>query len=281
MTRRFAVLVGALVAAAALSSCTTFDNKELAATVNGAELTMADLQSLVESPGLASPTATTEAGTDSVPTEGAAPHGPDLRAAVNNWITVQALGGSLPADLSAVTLEAAAESARASFINAYDASSEYDLAGTNGTTLCLQAIIPAADADAAAIADELNGGAPFAEVFATYNADPGLAETSGILLGLEGSPCISSANLVPEAAAAIKAADSSIGEAFVITLPATGDILLRSRPFAELDAAAAAAVRADLGGQAADEAIRGAKIWVSSRLGSWDPRTATVRPVGN
>ncbi len=53
MTRRFAVLVGALVAAAALSSCTTFDNKDLAATVNGEELSMAELQALVESPGLA------------------------------------------------------------------------------------------------------------------------------------------------------------------------------------------------------------------------------------
>ncbi len=48
MTRRFAVLVGALVAAAALSSCTTFDNKDLAATVNGVELSVDTLNSMLD-----------------------------------------------------------------------------------------------------------------------------------------------------------------------------------------------------------------------------------------
>ena len=296
---RFSVPV--LAGVLALSSCATFSNDS--ARVGDRALSDSELDALIV--GYAS------SGGDTDVT------GPQDAALARNllttWITTEVTldlvareGGSVnDADLAAATekLDAAsgfadaAESVRALFIRNEAARtvlgslmappddelrSLYESGPSDSGVVCVRAILTDSKEEIDTATLRLLGGESFADVAAEVSIDPSKAE-GGALTGEGGSACIDYASVVegvaPQFVDALEATRvDTISTAFEI--PGTGWAIVLPRPFDEV----ADDVRALIGGQAAasatSAALASADVWVSARVGRWNPATAVVEKLG-
>lgn len=205
MKRRLVLTAGALVAVLSLSSCSTFDHSDVAATVNGHELTRDQLDQLVSE------------GADAEAT----------RVTLSQWVKLVLLSGD--------TYETAPTSAN-------DLAAQLGpfayLPPAVGGYACASAIFMTDEASATEASAALDAGATFTEVFDQYNVDPDLG-AGGALIDANGFDCGRLDTLpLPTELSAL-----SIGEVSgPIALGESAFVILRIRPFEEVSAELQAAI---------------------------------------
>ncbi len=254
MKRRLALTAGALVAAISLSACSTFDHPDVAATVNGHDLTRDELDRLADGTGTAV----------------------SFRTALTVWARLVLIEGDTYRATPATTDEVNARvSAALPTLQRTEADGEIYYSGGPAATglACLSAIQANDEATAQQAAAAIADGMSFSEAVSTYNDDPGLAQTGGVLIGQDGSDCVGVDQFSPallETIAALRIGEPTdvlpLGEAFVIIV---------ARPWAELLPASQQSLIA----AAPPLQVRDGAVIIASRFGTWNSEKLTVEAV--
>ncbi len=239
--RRPSIALLVVVVAALSAGCTTFSDNDAAARVGDVEFTHDELVAELEELG---------ATTDQVAQADIA------RGQISAWVAEQVTAAADPA----LAADAYAQGLLAS------------------GSICLDILAVATQADADAAVTDLTDGTPFADLFASANIEPSLAESNGRIgclplteLALDaGNPLVDSITEVNAAspyATAFLPGDAAAGAA---------DLYVVSRfiPFDELGPEDIAIVAGALPADAL-----GLDIYVDPRLGTYDAATATVIPL--
>ena len=239
MKRRLALTAGALVAALSFSSCSTFDHSDVAATVDGHELTRDQLDTLV--------------GADST--------AESTRAAISAWIRLVVIEGngyaSVPTSSADLQQRVAA--------TAYATPAESGLA-------CVSAIVTADEATATAAAQAIAGGMSFNDAFLTYNQSQQLISSGGVILDPDtGLDCAALQGFDPYIDSIASLQPGEISD--VVALP-TSFIIFGLRPWEEVSPESQSLFL--VAAEPADTA--GVDISIASRFGTWNPATLAVEP---
>lgn len=260
--RRLALSVGALVVAASFSSCSSVDSTNVAAEVNGHQLSMDQLAAL------------TDDSTD----------GDAIREAVTTWIEIVAVtddasGMATPAELSARKLTALKDLLDR-FGDAGRATYELGLDGS--PLLCLSAIPLDASVAGAKVLEELAAGTAFADAAKQYSIDETLAASGGLVKSAEGVECIASDQFNPALISALGEANVAVGEPTAIVLN-DQEVVILLRPYDELTLSDAERLQLSANdmGAALSESYEAADISVAGRIGTWDRVEARVTPTGS
>ena len=246
VNRRLSLALSAAAVAALTAGCATFSDSNNVARVGDATLTSDDFQAQL-----------TELGAPSdqlLPAEA-------VRAQITTWIQEQV---------------AADDSTR---VDAGEAAARYDAGIESGGTICISGIVVEAEDTATRVADELVAGADFAELLAAENLDPSHGNAGGDI------GCITSDQLTEagdvefvQGAAGLSADDPiAVSPLFDPEGNEFAWVVLKFRPFAELNAADADTVTA-----AIDSAARlaDADVFVDPRYGTFDAATGQVVALG-
>lgn len=261
MIRRLLPAAGALAAAAllstGLSSCKTVDRADVAAEVNGNQLTNEQLSKLADG--------STDAAV--------------LRETLAGWIQV----ASLSDDASDITDTAALDKTRTDVLTGLldqlgepgRAAYETGLAGeyTCLAVIPLDAAVPAAD-----VITEILGGLSFADAAAKYSTAQSLAASGGVIADQNGQGCFNRADFDAKFASvrdALQSVDAEVGVPNVIS-DGGGEYVVLLRPYDELNVSERVTVgQTELAGAIAS-AYDSAKVWVNPHLGVWNVVDGTV-----
>jgi hypothetical protein len=228
------------------AGCTTFSDSSNVARVGDATLTDDDFQAQL-----------TELGAPSdqlLPAEA-------VRAQITTWIQEQVAAD----DTQGVDADEAAE--------LYDAGME-----ASGTT-CISGIVVEDRDTATRVADELTGGADFADLLEAENLDPSLGDAGGDVGCITSSQVEEAADLEFVQVAASLSAESPVDIAPLLDTEGNefAWVVLSFRSFAELTPADAGTVTATI-----DNAARlaAADVFVDPRYGTFDATTGQVVALG-
>ena len=263
--RRFLTPLGALCAVAtvtSLSSCSTFEQRDVAASVNGHEITFEQLGELAGDSTSASV----------------------LREVLSLWvgISLQTDGDvdlTSPDGLDTARNEAVlrlAEEVRGT------AKEEYELGIDGADRLCARILTLAATDDADAILEELRDGRDFVDAVQQYSVSESLKGTGGLILDENGVNCVDAATFAQGLAAileSIVAAAPEVGEPTLVEYgdaSAPGTLILLLRPYDDLEGADLAEVEHVAVGDAVAASYENADVFVNPRLGRWDASTNNV-----
>ncbi|MEX0846442.1 MAG: hypothetical protein WD023_01590 [Ilumatobacteraceae bacterium] len=273
MIRRPLLAATALVAALALTSCSTFTDNANAARVGDVELSADSLAALVTS------TDATGASDDGILDAAIA------RAAITQWVRVVVLETEtgVPSDQAASVenLDSRLDTALAALASGnLDVAQEfYDAGPASSGVICL-GVIPVASADdTAPLLDALSSGTSFADAAAQFSIDQGLADSGGVVTTADGAECFPLDQIDPQLGGQI--AVNAVGAPFVVSLP-TLDAVMVVRPFDTLSDEAQADVALTANGATVlPELVGQADVQVDSRYGYWDAVTAEVLALGS
>ena len=249
-----ALLAAALPLVAGLSSCDKFEPNEAAATVNGYEISLDQLDELAE--GNDDPTV--------------------VRAALTAWIQVVAVSDNPGELLTEADLAAERERLIPPLIEAtQDEAKVIYEQGLDGSPLLCMAVIPLpADVESAVVLDALDAGVPFAELATQYSEDPSLVETGGIIT-VDGQECLPTDQFNAELLDKLNAERVVVGEPGVIILNAS-EVVVLLRPYAELNDSSKAMLAQGPVSEALLELYRAADVTVNEKYGTWDPEQGLV-----
>lgn len=262
MRRTVTVSLLALATTLAGSGCSTFQDRDVAARVNGHELTWAQLDTLA----------------------GGTSDGSRLRATLSSWVQV---GAAVP-DTIAIDTEAQLTSASsdvlASLVEQYSAAGRaaYDKGFDGADLLCLAAIPLEASVDADAVLAEIAGGTSFADAAAQYSANADYAASGGVIYDQQGRNCMDPetfAQVFSIIVEPLKTAAPAPGEAVLIeygdTTPKARAIAML-RPYDSLTVDEQAQMSRNEIGTALQALYAEADVYINPRLGHWDLATAQV-----
>jgi hypothetical protein len=264
--RRLIKPLGALLTVAAiasLSSCSTFDRNNVAATVNGHELTFEQLDNLTNSSTSASV----------------------QRETLSKWVQVAAATQG-PLDASSADAISAADLALPVLLlpeGDGPAKATYDQGMTVSDIACVMLFPIESSVDPQAIIASITDADSFATAAKKYSIQKDLADSGGMLLNAQGVNCASSASVTRNQAfnAALLAADPKVGDATLVEFGTTTPqamVIVRLRPYAELAPIDRAIVEHTAVSDAMLRIVTAAHVYVNPRLGRWDAATATVVP---
>ena len=249
--RRLVLTIGALVAAGSLSSCSTFDHPDVAATVNGHELTRDELDRLAD--GTGSPVS--------------------FRTALTVWARLVLIEGDAYRTTPSTSDEVNERiSAALPTLQRTEADGELYYSGGPAATglACLSAIQANDEAKAQAAAAAIADGKSFSEAATTYSDDPALAESGGVLIGQDGSDCIAVEQFSPALLETI--AGLRVGEPTDVLPLGEAYVLIVARPWAELLPAS----QQLLISAAPPQQVRDGDVTIASRFGAWNQEKLTV-----
>ena len=259
MNRRLLLTVGALVAAASLSSCSTFKSADVAARVNGKELPRAELDVITAK----------------------ATGGDEARSVIGDWIRLAVLGGDLIGVASKDDLAARRAQAVIDLSSPYmgDAATNYAKGLDGSPALCLGAIPMDAGADTAAVLADLAAGTTWADAAKKYSTNTDFAQNGGLVLDQSGANCVAPSVFKPELIDALTTAKATIGNPVVIDVGGKPAVVLL-RPFEDLTPSDRAIlvqpqVAADL-----SKRLAATTIYVNPRFGRWDAKSVSVVALG-
>jgi len=246
VNRRLSLVLSVAAFAALTAGCATFSDSNNVARVGDATLTSDDFQAQL-----------TELGAPSdqlLPADA-------VRAQITTWIQEQVAADD------------------AAGLSADEAASLYDGGIETGGSMCISGIVVETEDTATRVADELAGGADFAELLAAENLDPSLGSVGGDIGCITSSQLTQAVDAEFVQVAAGLSADDPIGVSPLFDTEGNqfAWVVLVFRPFAELTSADADTVTA-----AIDSAARlaGADIFVDPRYGTFDAATGQVVALG-
>jgi hypothetical protein len=259
--RRLALPLGALVAAVSFSSCSSVDHADVAAEVNGHELTTDQLSVLADG------------STD----------GEAIRGLLRTWIEVVAVSDDASGLTTATELTARKTGLLADMVEQFaDAGRTTYEQGLDGSPLlCLSAIPLDTSVEADTVLAELRGGTTFADAAKQYSIDTSLADSGGVVTSADGIECLAADQYNTELLSALADAGATVGEPASIVLQSQQVIVLL-RPFDELTLSDAEKVQlsSEQMGAALSERYASAKVRVDPRFGTWDAGTGQVVALG-
>jgi hypothetical protein len=256
--RRFgrvpALLAAALPLVAGLSSCDKFEPNEAAATVNGSEISLDQLDDLAS--GSDDPTV--------------------VRAALTAWIQVVAASENPGELLTEADLTAERDRIIPPLIEAtQDETQALYEQGLDGSPLLCMAVIPlAADVESKTVLDALDNGVAFADLATQFSEDPSLIETGGII-AVDGQECLPTDQWNADLLDQLTSEGIVVGTPGVITLNAA-EVVVLLRPFAELNEGSKSMLAQGPVGDALRELYRAADVTVNDKIGTWDPEQGLV-----
>jgi hypothetical protein len=184
-----------------------------------------------------------------------------VRAQITTWIQEQVAAGD------------------ATGIDPDTAAALYDAGVESGGTICVSGIVVETEDTAARIADDLAGGADFAELLAEENLDPSLGDVGGDIGCITRDQITEAGDVEFVVVAGGLSADDPIATAPLFDTVGNefAWVVLAFRPFAELTPADADSVIAAL-----DNAARlaDADVYVDPRYGTFDASTGQVVALG-
>jgi hypothetical protein len=258
VNRRVVLATGVLLAAATLSSCSTFSRTETAAEVDGVRLSRTELNTLT----------------------GDATDGDAVRKVIGDWLRLAVLGGDVngvtsPDDL-ATRREAAIQALSEPFIE--EGRPQYELGLDGSPLLCLGAIPLAAGADTAPVLADIEGGMSWADAAQQYSADPSFAANGGLVLDQNGNNCLSPDGFNPDLLATLSDAGASVGTPVTVDVGGAPAVVLL-RPFDDLSTTDKASLVSDQVANALIERLDAVDIYVNPRFGRWDTASVSVLPL--
>lgn len=260
--RRLALPLGALVAAVSFSSCSSVDHADIAAEVNGHELTNDQLSGLA----------------------GGTTDGDAIREVLKKWIEVVAVTGdaaglNTAADLDSRKAEALTD-LLAEFSDTSRASYERGLDGS--PLLCLSAIPLDTTVPASQVLAELASGTNFADAAQQYSIDDTLAASGGVVASTEGVECLAADQFNTELLSLLADAGATVGTPTSVVLQSQ-EVVVMLRPFDELTLSEAELLQLaseDIGAELTSR-YESASISVDRRLGTWDAATGQILALGD
>ncbi len=248
VNRRLSLVLAVSVVAALGTGCATFSDTGNVARVDDATLTTDDFEAQLVELG-----ATAD---QLIPADAA-------RAQLTTWIQEQ-LAGTTSDTVGIPDDEVAAL---------------YDAGLASSGVACINGIVVADQATADRIADELTGGADFAELLATENLDPSLGDVGGDVGCLTSDVVAEAAEIEFVQIAASLSTDDPIATSSLLDTEG-GEfawVVLSFRSFAELVPADADRVTAAV---TATARLATADIFVDPRYGTFDASTGQVVALG-
>lgn len=259
--RRLALPLGALVAAVSFSSCSSVDHANVAAVVNGHELTNDQLSDLAEG----------------------STNGDAIRELVKKWIEVVAVTGDASGIATAADLDSRKAGALtdllAEFSDETRASYERGLDGS--PLLCLSAIPLDTTVQASQVLAELASGTTFADAAKQYSSDDTLAGNGGVVTSADGVECLAADKFNTELLSLLSEAGAKVGTPVSVVLQSQ-ELIVMLRPFDELTLSEAEMLQLgaeDVGAELTSR-YESADISVDRRLGTWDAATGQVLALG-
>ncbi|MCE9622856.1 MAG: peptidyl-prolyl cis-trans isomerase [Actinomycetia bacterium] len=259
MIRRLGLVPGVLAATslltvAGLSSCDKFEPNEAAATVNGYEISLDQLDELAE-------------GNDDPAV---------LRAALTAWIQVVAVSDDPGELLTEDALAAQRDVIIPPLIEATQAQaqSQYEQGLQGSSVLCMAVIPLAADVESATVLDALDEGVPFAELAAQFSEDPSLVETGGII-AVNGQECLPTDQWNADLIAQLTEAEITVGEPGVIILN-DSEVVVLLRPYDELTPESKTLLAQGPVSEALLALYQAADVTVHESIGTWDSEQGLV-----
>lgn len=272
MKRRLVLTAGALVAALSFSSCSTFDHSDVAATVNGHELTRDQLDTLVEDQltALAATRATLEP--DALDTT--AKEIDIYREALTRWVQLVLLEGSdyqgVPADETSASTRR--EAAFAGLVREpSDGQWLYETGPALSGVGCLSAILTDEPSAAAEAAEALADGQSFDTVFSQYNKAASLDATGGVL-SADGSDCAGLDVLADFGIPVEELITLAVGESSDVIEIEGLFLVMRVREWSEVSPE----WQQLFTDGAVPESVREGDVSIASRFGTWDATELTV-----
>lgn len=259
MIRRLGVVATAVVAIVGLAGCDRYQPNEAAATVNGHEISIAQLEELAE--GNTDPAV--------------------LRASLTAWIqVVAASAGTTEDELGELLTEADLAAQRTIVLPPLiestrdQAQAEYEL-GLDGSPLLCMAVIPlAADTEPATVLSAFAAGDSFADLAAEYSDDPSLAEVGGII-SAGGQECLPTDQWNLELLDELRAERVVVGKPGVIVLN-NAEVVVLLRPYDELTAESHSTLAQGPVSDALLALYQSAEVKVNESIGTWDAEKAVV-----
>ena len=259
MIRRAGLAAIGLVAVVSVASCERYQPNEAAATVNGHEISLSQLDELAE-------------GNDDPAV---------LRAALTAWIQVVAAsdvaGEEDPGEL---LTEADLTAQRALVIPPLiestkdEAQAQYEQ-GLDGSPLLCIAVIPlAAETSSGTVLRAYAVGVPFAELAAQYSEDPSLVETGGII-SVDGQECLPTDQWNAELLDQLRTKEVVVGEPGVIELNAA-EVIVLLRPYDELTTESQSSLAQGPVSDALLALYQAAEVTVHESIGAWDHEQGLV-----
>ena len=289
-------MVALVILAAALTGCSTFDENDAAAVVDGAEITQQQFQDTLTA--LAANTEETgiqeDFATGSVAGEtGRNVLGGLVRATASEQYLAangesvtdadrEAAQGSLPnwqqdlpSDVSDLVLDFQASGAARSRIAAGDAQERYEESPSDLGVVCVRHIVVNTEEEAQDVLTELEGGADFADLAAQRSIEPAAASTGGALPDPQtGAPCLSTAAAVQSLDPAFVAGATAAvpGEPTEPVQSSFGWHVILARPYSEVEDS----VLSIYGARLFAQYLQSADVSVDPRYGRWDAESGSI-----
>jgi hypothetical protein len=258
VNRRVLLAFGVLLATATLSSCSTFSRSDVAAEVDGVQLSRSELNTLTAD----------------------ASNGDTVRQVIGDWLRLAVLGGDVKgvtsADDLAARREAAIDALSAPFIEEGRPTYELGLAGS--PLLCLGAIPLAAGADTAAVFADLDSGMSWADAAQKHSADPSFAANGGLVLDQNGDNCLSPDGFNQDLLTTLANAGAAVGTPVSVDVGGAPALVLL-RPFDDLSTTEKASFVSDQVANELIERLDAVNIYVNPRYGRWDSASVSVLPL--
>ncbi|MBI4884379.1 MAG: peptidylprolyl isomerase [Actinobacteria bacterium] len=253
MIRRLALASGSLASLALLVSCTRFD-ADIAATVNGHELTIDQLQELAE-------------GNDDPAV---------LRAALSTWIQVVAASEDPGELLTEEALAAERELILPPLIDSVQnqAQADYEQGLAGSPLLCLAVIPIAAETTSDSVLRGFAAGVSFADLATRYSDDPSLVESGGVI-SVDGQECLPIDQWNVDLVDQLTTEDAVVGEPVVVSLNGS-EVIVLLRPFEELTQDSKDSLAQGPVSELLLERYQDAEVTVNKRFGVWDAEQGAV-----
>ncbi len=255
--RRLTLSIGALLAAATLSSCGAAGTSDVVATVDGHELTVDQLEALAAS----------TAGTD-------------VRSALTAWTQIAAVSDDIGEVNSTADLDAARDRALDALLAEVGAKgrADYEQGLAGSPYLCLAAITLGTETLGADVVAELQAGTTFAEAAEKYSTTAVLASSGGVLANSSGATCLDTATFeqsFPGIITVLNDAQATVGSPVVVS-DASGELVLLLRGWDDLTTDEQRVLSQLELGEALTGQIDEADVSIHPRYGLWDRETRSV-----
>ena len=252
MIRRSVLALGAVLAIAGLSSCTSVSRADTAAKFGSESLTVTELGALA--PGIT--------------------EGDTLRNAISAWVTLGVLDGDVSGTITPTDLKARLEKAEHALFAPIVASAYAK--GLDAPLVCLGAIPLAAGTSVDAVLAERTAGATWAALATKYSTDSTLAGNGGIIPDSSGNDCQDISGINATLLPLLTAAKPTVGTPFNISYNGQ-DIIFILRPIEEVPATQIIRFAPDASRAAFLAKLANAKsVYVNPRYGRWDLTTGSV-----